>query len=144
MFPPGESHGQTSLSGYSPWGRKGLDTTERLTHTHSSGEGFRATKAGSFHCCFFSQLFIGTAQRSAQKVTVGTGEHGPSTKLLEPTWTICNVRLETSSMEEGTPCVSSMDSPRASEPWQGRSRHKEGLRPRAPQLQETRWTLCTC
>ena len=25
---PGESHGQRSLAGYSPWGRKGLDTTE--------------------------------------------------------------------------------------------------------------------
>ena len=25
---PGESHGQKSLLGYSPWGRKELDTTE--------------------------------------------------------------------------------------------------------------------
>ena len=25
---PGESHGQKSLVGYSPWGRKQLDTTE--------------------------------------------------------------------------------------------------------------------
>ena len=30
---PGESHGQKSLEGYSPWGRKESDTTERLTHT---------------------------------------------------------------------------------------------------------------
>ena len=30
-----ESHGQRSLVGYSPWGRKQLDTTEQLrTHTH--------------------------------------------------------------------------------------------------------------
>ena len=27
----GESHGQRSLAGYSPWGRKESDTTERLT-----------------------------------------------------------------------------------------------------------------
>jgi len=27
---PGESHGQRSLVGYSPWGRKESDTTERL------------------------------------------------------------------------------------------------------------------
>ena len=27
---PGESHGWRSLAGYSPWGRKELDTTERL------------------------------------------------------------------------------------------------------------------
>ena len=28
---PGEFHGQKSLASYSPWGRKGSDTTERLT-----------------------------------------------------------------------------------------------------------------
>ena len=31
---PRESHGQRSLVGYSPWGHKESDTTERLTHTH--------------------------------------------------------------------------------------------------------------
>ena len=30
-FLPGESHGQRSLAGYSPWGRKESDTTEWLT-----------------------------------------------------------------------------------------------------------------
>ena len=36
VFFPGESHGQRSLAGCSPWGRKKLDTTERLTiHFHS-------------------------------------------------------------------------------------------------------------
>ena len=34
VFLPGESHGQRSLVGYSPWGHKGSDTTEQLTHTH--------------------------------------------------------------------------------------------------------------
>ena len=29
-FLPGKSHGQRSLVGYSPWGRKESDTTERL------------------------------------------------------------------------------------------------------------------
>ena len=33
---PGEFHGQGSLVGYSPWGHKESDTTERLsTHTHT-------------------------------------------------------------------------------------------------------------
>ena len=27
VFLPGESHGQRNLAGYSPWGRKELDTT---------------------------------------------------------------------------------------------------------------------
>ena len=34
---PGKSHGQRSLAGYSPWGRRWLDTTEQL-HTHSPEE----------------------------------------------------------------------------------------------------------
>ena len=35
VFLPGESHGQRSLAGYSPWGCKELDTTEQLiTHAH--------------------------------------------------------------------------------------------------------------
>ena len=31
VFLPGESHGQRSLTGYSPWGREESDTTEWLT-----------------------------------------------------------------------------------------------------------------
>ena len=31
VFLPGELLGQRSLAGYSPWGRKELDTAERLT-----------------------------------------------------------------------------------------------------------------
>ena len=31
---PGESHGQRSLVGYSPWSHKELDTTEQLTLSH--------------------------------------------------------------------------------------------------------------
>ena len=32
VFLPGEAHGQRSLEGYSPWGRKELDTTEVTWH----------------------------------------------------------------------------------------------------------------
>ena len=31
VFLPGESHGQRSLAGYSPWGHEEFDTTERLS-----------------------------------------------------------------------------------------------------------------
>ena len=31
VFLPGEAHGQRSLAGYSPWGSKELDMTEKLT-----------------------------------------------------------------------------------------------------------------
>ena len=33
VFSPGESYGQRSLVGYSPWGHKESDTTEWLTFT---------------------------------------------------------------------------------------------------------------
>ena len=32
VFLPGKFHGQRSLVGYSPWGPKEVDMTERLTH----------------------------------------------------------------------------------------------------------------
>ena len=35
VFLPGTSHGQRSLAGYSPWGHKESDMTDRLTHTHA-------------------------------------------------------------------------------------------------------------
>ena len=34
VFLPGEFHGQRSLAGYSPWGHKEVDTTERLPLSH--------------------------------------------------------------------------------------------------------------
>ena len=36
VFLPGEFHGQRSLAGYSLWGHKESDVTERLTHTQVS------------------------------------------------------------------------------------------------------------
>ena len=35
VFLPGEFHGQRRLAGYSLWGRKELDKTERLSHTYA-------------------------------------------------------------------------------------------------------------
>ena len=35
MFLPGESQGQRSLAGYSPWGCRESDTAELLRHTHT-------------------------------------------------------------------------------------------------------------
>ena len=39
VFLPGEFHGQRSLAGYSPWGRKGSDTiyNNRSLFCHTSG-----------------------------------------------------------------------------------------------------------
>ena len=37
VFLPGESHGQRSLAGNSPWGQKESDVTERLTLAQKRG-----------------------------------------------------------------------------------------------------------
>ena len=36
---PGDSHGQRSLAGYSPWGHRESDTTEVTQHKPTSGDG---------------------------------------------------------------------------------------------------------
>ena len=43
VFLPEESHKQRSLEGYSPWGRKESDMTERLT-THTALEKYDLMK----------------------------------------------------------------------------------------------------
>ena len=45
---PGKSHGRRNLVGYSPWGRKELDTTERLTFTSLF---YLPNKKTDFNCC---------------------------------------------------------------------------------------------
>ena len=47
VFLPGEFQGQRSLAGYSPWGRKELDTTEQLHHHQGYTEKAMATHSGT-------------------------------------------------------------------------------------------------
>ena len=39
VFLPGESHGQRSLLGYSPWGAKSQTRLKRLSTAHTAGNG---------------------------------------------------------------------------------------------------------
>ena len=62
---PGESHGWRSLASYSPWGREGSETTERLsTHTYFCHEVPQAgwLKTVKIHCLMFwrleAQIFV--------------------------------------------------------------------------------------
>ena len=48
VFLPGESHGQRSLAGYSPRGRKESDTTEANERTHRSWLSFMESEIMSF------------------------------------------------------------------------------------------------
>ena len=44
VFLPGKSHGQRSLAGYSPWGSKESDTTERLSTQEIGNQKLRGQK----------------------------------------------------------------------------------------------------
>ena len=46
VFLPREFHGQRSLEGYSPWGRKELDTTEQLSTAQHSTASCKNTMGG--------------------------------------------------------------------------------------------------
>ena len=55
VFLPGESRGQRSQVGYSPWGHKELDTTERLS-THACTPTHRHTHTKFFPLTFKKSL----------------------------------------------------------------------------------------
>ena len=69
VFLPGESHGQRSLEGYSPWGHTESDTTERLSmHTKSYiGDDFLSVLGGFFVVVFFNLFCQG---RGAVRVVI--------------------------------------------------------------------------
>ena len=50
VFLPGESHGQRSLAGCSPWGHRESDMTERLTHTYTITGGPERQVCTSMSC----------------------------------------------------------------------------------------------
>ena len=56
VFFPGESHGWSSLAGYSPWTRKESDTTEQL-HFHFGASMFSGSQLGSIF--FTSKDLVG-------------------------------------------------------------------------------------
>ena len=75
-FLPGKFHGQRSLVGYSPWGRKELDTTEQLraqTDVKKTREGGHVTQAG----VSFTSL-SDTSARSLRAWEVGKGHKAHS------------------------------------------------------------------
>ena len=52
VFLPGESHGQRSLVGYSPWSHKEVDTTDQITHTHTHTRvSVHLTHSWDMHLC---------------------------------------------------------------------------------------------
>ena len=84
VFLPGESHGQRSLVGYSPWGCKESGTTEWLslsTNNSPRADGF----VGEFYQTFREKLtliFLKLLQNISEEETLGLilcGHHHPDT-----------------------------------------------------------------
>ena len=78
VFMPGKSHGQRSLVGYSPWGRKESDTTERPSLRHSA-----AFNNGSVHShCYVVLTVIHLPSFSPSQTealsALNTNYHSPS------------------------------------------------------------------
>ena len=88
VFLPGESHGQRSLAGYSPWGCRESDTTEPLStqHTHTMpgtwelllttqlGVWLETTEGSNFFITLFS------LQKQCNHKEKANTEVGPSTE----------------------------------------------------------------
>ena len=76
---PGKSHGQRSLVGYSPWGRKESDTTERL---HFTSLHFTS---GSLSTCTLFQSVIGfPAESNSGEPSLYAVLETPSTSCQAP------------------------------------------------------------
>ena len=83
---PGKSHGWRSLVGYSPWGGKELDTTERL-HFHL-GVNKRLTRYGSSSTGASGEAILSASDHLCLGVSQGflqsRGPQPPSHRLVPP------------------------------------------------------------
>ena len=58
VFWPGEFHGQRSLAGYSPWGPKELDTTERFHYKDQKIDQWNRIKSIQTDLYMYGQLVL--------------------------------------------------------------------------------------
>ena len=70
VFSPGEFHGQRSLAGYSPWGRKESDLTEQLKISLSSW--FSVSNPGPFFIFPYIEAHITFLQPASRSCLLGS------------------------------------------------------------------------
>ena len=132
VFPPGEPHGQRSLVGYSPRGRKAPDTTEVTQHARGSflralctishsGEAAlealglpRGGRVWRRHCCVDYGAWA--ARHAGELVAAGTGMR--PLRVFSSPWQLCPVG---SSAGVARPLASQ-------EPWPPRARERGSVR----------------
>ena len=69
VFLPGESHGQRSLEGCSPWGRKESDRTERLTRSLQAAEEAQGKRMSQVRGTEGTQRSTWTLRRARDTLT---------------------------------------------------------------------------
>ena len=136
MFLPEKSHRQRSLAGYSPWGRKEPDTTERSTHTQKdksrqAGERHRGTLNAISHsrksvwkgyihanlnhrCCDLTPVRTEIIRKARPKCWLGCGEREPwdtAASVLPHAWPLGRVRLSVTPWTEVPRLLCPWDSP---------------------------------
>ena len=98
-FWPGEFHGQRRLAGYGPWGRKGSDTTEQISHIHTPHFKIFATAASHFSVAVsvlvclgcYNKNTIGWVAYKQTPITYGSAcmlSHFSCVWLLAIPWTV--------------------------------------------------------
>ena len=93
VFLPGESHGQRSLAGYCPWGRKEVDMSKQLsthTHTHTSIRKVTVIKP---------KMTLTEVLRFTNEANV----HYPSPNITEPITHICRTAYSMISLYHISP-----------------------------------------
>ena len=67
---PGKSHGQRSLVGYSPWGRKESDMTERLHFLSFCREIYSTSNSSKFSVTWKLKLFFSNQARDGEFISL--------------------------------------------------------------------------
>ena len=88
VFLPGKAHGWRSLAGYSPWGHKESDMTERLTHTHDVSEFSPSLAPDSFGCMSSSNYLL--LFDVNLKISIGSVQSFSHVQLFANPWTVAH------------------------------------------------------
>ena len=118
VFLSGEFHGQRSLEGCSPWGRKELDTTEQLTLAYFFHFHLLSFNSSFSHFCF---LYYGFPQASQNFCKITIILYSMLSKKLKSVTHTCFVRGQRSQLPESVEKESQPGPPKASwAAWQSR------------------------
>ena len=97
-------HGHRSLAGYSPWGHKESDTTERLTHTHTLVWAKTEVRGNSVtwsrsHSCSVAESGTGPSASKSRSSGLLSHPAAPCFSPPEPSW---KMKIQSSATEDAS------------------------------------------